>query len=110
MTNSLCSCNEMTEYERYPHIAVVIPYEPKMMIKSELEKIMEKHANENEQNLLKKFSPDMVNPAIKRMKDLMKTIDIAPDKSVAIFVSNATEKVVFFHHSNFLENHPYPRP
>lgn len=108
MKNPKC-CEEMADYDNLPHVSLVIPFEPKMNNKSYLEKILTAQIAETEKSLLSKYESKKVMPVLKKLKALLPKIDHSTEKSIAIFVSSSTEKVIYFNHSDYLENHPYPK-
>ena len=102
-------CEEIVDYEKLPRVSIVIPFDPKMKSKPHLEKLLTRYAAETEKDLLREYEPQKVTPLMKKLKMLIQKIDDPVDKSIAIFVSSCTEKVIYFHHSDYLENHPYPK-
>jgi hypothetical protein len=108
MKSQTC-CEEIAEYESLPHISIVIPFDAKMKSKAQLEKVLSGYAAQTEKDLLRKYEPQQVMPLMKKLKMLITKIDDASDKSIAIFISSFTEKVIYFDRSDYLENHPYPK-
>ena len=102
-------CQEMANYQNFPHISIIIPFNPKIKNKSHLEEVLKSYVLQTEKDLLRKYDPEMVIPLIHKLKLLIAKIDDPGHKSIALFISKSTEKLVYFNESNFLESHPYPK-
>ena len=108
MKNYPC-CKEMADYQNFPHISIIIPFDPKMKNKSQLDEVLKCYVLQTEKDLLKENDPEMVNHLIHKLKLLIAKIDDPGHKSIALFISKSTEKLIYFNQSNFLENYPNPR-
>ena len=108
MKNPNC-CQEMADYQNFPHVSIIIPFEPKMNNKSQLEEVLTGYVLQTEKDLLRKFDPEKVSFIIQRLKSMMGKIGDPGHKSIAIFISKSCERVIYFNHSDYLENHPYPK-
>lgn len=108
MKNPIC-CPEMAEYLNAPHVSLVVPFEPKMKNKIELQKVLACYAAQTEKDLLRKYEPQEVRNVMKKLKSVISKIDDPADKSIAIFISRGTEKVIYFDHSDYVQNHPLPK-
>lgn len=108
MKNPNC-CQEMADYQNFPHVSIIIPFDPKMRNKSELEEVLNSYVLKTEKDLLRNYDAEMVNPVIQKLKKLIAKIDDTGHKSIALFISKSSEKLIYFNQSDFLENHPYPK-
>lgn len=99
----------MADYLNAPHISLVIPFEPKMKNKMQLQKVLTGYATQTEKDLLRKYGADEVRNVMKKLKSVISKIDDPADKSIAIFISRGTEKVIYFDHSDYVQNHPLPK-
>jgi len=108
MKNPPC-CQEMADYQNFPHVSIIIPFDPKMKNKPHLEEVLNSYVLQTEKDLLGKYDPEMVIPLIRKLKLLITKIDDPGHKSIALFLSKSKEKLIYFNQSDFLESHPYPK-
>jgi hypothetical protein len=79
-----------------PAITLVMPFEPKMVQKHELEYQLKLHQQKAEQQLLEKYSSDIAVPVIQKLQHLIKKINFnSYRRSLVIHVSSHEEKVLY---------------
>jgi hypothetical protein len=86
--------------EDLPFISIIIPFEPKMNIKSGFDTIINEVASRTEKEVMKRYSESEAILVIQKMNQLLQNLD--PDKhkkqSIGIFVSPLLEKVYYFNY------------
>lgn len=79
-----------------PAITIVLPFEPKMVKKHELEFQLKLHQQKAEQQLLDKYASDIAVPVIRKLQHIVKKINYNSfRKSLVIHVSSSQEKVLY---------------
>lgn len=88
---------EILEAVRYfPCVSIVLPFEPKMTIKKELEYRLQRVADQVEKDLMINYVDEKVEAVMNKLRLLIKTLDFTTYKvSIAIFVSPVIEKVYY---------------
>ncbi len=82
--------------EHFPTVTVVLPFEPKMTSKAELECRQKAALTKVEKELMANYPSDQALPVTKKLQQLCKSLNYATHKqSVALFVSPDTEKIVY---------------
>ena len=86
--------------EDLPFISIIIPFEPKMNIKSGFDTIINEAAAKTEKELLKSYPESEATPVIKKMRYALLNLDIQKHgrQSIGIFVSPLLEKVYYFNY------------
>jgi hypothetical protein len=86
--------------EDLPYIFLMIPFVPKMNTKKGFEVIVNNAAGKMENELLKKYPEDKVNPVINKLHRVIHGIDHGThNKSFAIIVSPLVEKIYYFNNT-----------
>ncbi len=79
-----------------PAVTLVMPFEPKMVKKHELEFQLKLHQQKAEQQLLDKYSSDVAVPVINKLQQIIKKINFnSYRRSLVIHVSYSEEKVLY---------------
>ena len=96
--------------EDFPFISIIIPFEPKMNIKSGFDTIINDAAAKTEKELLKSYPESKAAPVLQKMYHVLHNLDLNKHKkqSIGIFVSPLLEKVYYFHYHTPLEDINYP--
>jgi hypothetical protein len=96
--------------EDLPFISIIIPFEPKMNIKSGFDTIINDAAAKTEKELLKSYPESKATPVIEKMRHALLNLDIQKHKrqSIGIFVSPLLEKVYYFNYHTPREDINYP--
>jgi hypothetical protein len=82
--------------EHFPSVSVVLPFEPKMTAKTELEYRQKAVVSKIEKELMANYPSGRALPVIKKLQQLCKNLNYATHKqSIALFVSPDTEKIVY---------------
>jgi Bacterial archaeo-eukaryotic release factor family 3 len=88
---------ELIESVKYtPAVSIVLPFEPKMSSKSEMEGNLRKAMTKVERDLLANYPAEKALPIIHRLQELIHHLNFnTHKKSIAIFVSPVVEKVFY---------------
>ncbi len=79
-----------------PAVSIILPFEPVMSIKSELEYKLKLSVQKVESELMKDYTMDKALPVILKLKNLVRNVNFnTHKKSVAIFVSPLIEKILY---------------
>jgi len=79
-----------------PAVSIILPFEPVMSLKSELEHKLKFAIQKAESELMKDYAMDKALPVILKLKNLVHTVNFnTHKKSVAIFVSPLIEKILY---------------
>lgn len=89
--------NEVLSTAHYrPAISVILPFEPKMSLKTELTHALELAANKVQRQLQLQYSPMIIDPVMLRLRKLIKELNFnTHKKSIALYVSPIFEKVLY---------------
>ena len=83
-----------------PFISLIMPFEPKMGLKTELAIKLNNAADNIEKELLGKYPAEEAMPVIKKLRHVIKDMNYSIHKqSIAIFVSPLIENLYFFNYS-----------
>lgn len=95
--------------EDLPFISIIIPFQPKMNIKSGFDNIINEVAAKTEKEVMKSYPESKATPVIKKMHQVLHKLDIKKHKSqsIGIFVSPLMEKVYYFNYHTPPENGSY---
>lgn len=78
-----------------PSVSIIMPFEPKMMSKTQIHQRLKKAIEHTESQLLSRF-PAYCTSVIRKLKAMLESLDYATHKkSVALFVSPGIEKVYY---------------
>ncbi len=88
---------EVIEAVHYrPAVSVIMPFEPKMSLKTELTHSLDLAADKIERELLENYSDEMSMLVMRKLKSIIKTLNFDTyKKSIAIYVSPVFEKVLY---------------
>lgn len=91
------SIEELVTAPRYfPCVSLLMPFEPKMNLKKELDHKLKVAADKIEHNLLRDYSEESVNKVIKKLRETIQKLNYyTHKKSIAIFISPLIEKVYY---------------
>lgn len=79
-----------------PCISLIMPFEPKMSLETELSYKLDLAADKIEKEIRKRYSGEDADPVMERLRHLLKRLDYnTHKKSIAIFVSKTYEKVYY---------------
>jgi len=79
-----------------PSVVIVLPFEPKMRTKAELEPVLAAALSKAEKDLMLKYPSGVAMPVIRRVQAIFRNLNYATHKrSIAIFASAETEKVLY---------------
>lgn len=79
-----------------PAISMILPFEPKISVKSELEYRLKMAFNKVEKELMNNYPPEKASPIINRLRHLIHELNFnTHKKSIAIFLSPMVEKVFY---------------
>ena len=86
--------------EDLPFISIIIPFEPRMAIKSGFDNIIKKVAAKTEKEVMSSYPENKATPVIKKMHHALYNLDVNKHKkqSIGIFVSPLLEKVYYFNY------------
>jgi len=94
LANSEKEILEAVKY--FPCVSIILPFEPKMTIKKELEYRLQRVADQVEKDLMNNYVDEKVEPVMSKLRGLIKNLDFTTYKlSIAIFVSPVIEKVYY---------------
>ncbi len=89
----------MNSTEDLPCISLIIPFEPKMKRKNDLDSAITVAVAQAEKDLMKNYPEEKALPVIKKLRRLIKNFNYAGrNKSIAIFVSPQIEKIYYFNY------------
>ncbi len=88
---------EMLQAVTYaPCISIIMPFEPKMLQKSELERKLKIAYGKAESEVMENYSHDQARLVLEKLKAAIKNLDYSTyKKSIAIFISSLKEKVFY---------------
>ncbi|HEX6915523.1 MAG TPA: hypothetical protein VF145_09800 [Chitinophagaceae bacterium] len=88
---------ELIEAPHYlPSVSVLLPFEPKMNAKQELQQRLRQLYMTVKQKLSAEYPPERVSPVLEKLKQLSASLDFTTYKrSICIFVSPVAEKVLY---------------
>ena len=88
---------ELLEVDNYlPSVSIILPFEPKMSAKTELEYQLKRVIEKVERELMKNYVDEKARLVTDKLKNLVKTLDYSTYKrSIAIFVSPLLEKMYY---------------
>lgn len=79
-----------------PSVSVILPFQPKVNLNSELAHALKIAAGKVEQELLQNYSFEMATLVLKRLNDIIRELKVDKSKKgIAIYVSPVFEKVVY---------------
>lgn len=89
--------NDVLQAVNYlPSISIILPFEPKMALKRELEYNLQRAVDKVKRQLIPDYSDETVSLVIKKLKRLITNLNFSSYKqSIAIFVSPLFEKVYY---------------
>ncbi|HYM93082.1 MAG TPA: hypothetical protein VET23_03010 [Chitinophagaceae bacterium] len=96
-TNILPGAEEILNAVKYmPCVSILMPFEPKMLLKTELEYKLKLAVGKVESELLASYTEDKAMSVLYRLRALIKDLDFnTHKKSIAIFVSQLVQKVFY---------------
>lgn len=88
---------EVMEAVHYrPAISIIMPFEPKISLQTEILYSLKIAADKVEQELVKNYPDEMSKRVMKKLRGLLKDLDFSTrKKSIAIYVSPVFEKVLY---------------
>jgi hypothetical protein len=88
---------EVVEAVHYrPAVSIVMPFEPKMNVKSELNQQLKFAIDEVEREIRKNYKNDLADTVIQKLKRIVKDLNFSTlNKSIAVYVSPVFEKVLY---------------
>jgi hypothetical protein len=79
-----------------PAVSIILPFEPKMGLKTELTHALERAADKVEKELLENYPPDVEVMMMHKLRRIIKNLHFNTfKKSIAIFLSPVFEKVLY---------------
>lgn len=89
--------NEVLSAVHYrPAISIILPFEPKMSLKTELSHALEMAADKVQRKLQLQYTPMVIEPVMLKLRKLIKELNFnTHKKSIAIYVSPVFEKVLY---------------
>jgi hypothetical protein len=82
--------------ESMPSVSIVLPFEPKMVSRSEWEPTLKAALRKVEKELMASCSSEVAKPLIKKLQSLLNNLNTATHKkSIAVFVSPVEEKIMY---------------
>jgi Bacterial archaeo-eukaryotic release factor family 3 len=96
-TNFFDVDNDILNAVKYmPSVSVIIPFEPKMSLKSEIEYKLKTAIDRVKEQLETGYPAEKSQPVLNRLKEIVKKLDYSTyKKSIAIFVSALMEKLYY---------------
>ncbi len=96
-TKNVEPISEILESPRYlPCISLIMPFEPKMGLKKELDHKLKTAVNKIEKELYNVYPPDKSSPLLKKLDHVLSELNYyTHKKSIAIFISPIIEKVYY---------------
>jgi len=80
----------------FPNISIILPFEPKMTVKKELEYMLQRVVDQVERDLKKNYAGERTDEVMNKLRNLIGNIDYTTYKiSIAIFVSPVIEKIYY---------------
>jgi hypothetical protein len=88
---------ELLEATPYlPSVSLIVPFEPKMSAKADLEYRLHLLCEKVKKELFKTYPADRAKPVIEKLENLVRSLDYSTyKKSIALFVSPVFEKVFY---------------
>ena len=88
---------EILEAPKYmPCISLIMPFEPKMGLKRELDHRLKTALNKIEKDIYNVYPPDKASPLLKKLQNTISELNYyTHKKSIAIFISPIVEKVYY---------------
>src|SRR5688572_29259055 len=88
---------EVMEAVQYrPAVSIILPFEPKMSLKSELSYSLKTAADRVEKEMTGKYPPDACILVMQKLKNIITNLNFSTHKkSIAIYVSPSFEKVLY---------------
>ena len=88
---------EVMEAVHYrPAVSIIMPFEPKMSLKTELTQSLKTASDKVEQELLENYSGEMSSLVMQKLRAIIKGLNFnTHKKSIAIYVSPVFEKVLY---------------
>jgi hypothetical protein len=88
---------EVIEAVHYrPAVSIIVPFEPKMNLKTELAHTLKTAADKVERELMENYPSEMGQLVMQKLKTIIKTLNYNTNKkSIAIYVSPVFEKVLY---------------
>jgi release factor family 3 len=87
---------EMVGIIERPAISIILPFEPKMSLKSEIEYKLKYSFARVEQELLSNYTREIAVPVLEKLQNLIRNLNFnTHKKSIALFVSPLVEKVFY---------------
>jgi hypothetical protein len=79
-----------------PAVSIILPFEPKMALKTELEYALKLACQQVEKELRASYPDDQAIPVLEKLHSLIKKLDYSTyKKSIALYVSPVLEKVLY---------------
>ena len=96
-TKTLSGADEILKAVKYmPCVSIIMPFEPKMSLRSELEYKLKLVLSKLESELLASYTEERSLAVLRRLRLLIKDLDFSTyKKSIAIFVSPIMEKIFY---------------
>ena len=96
-TKILSDANEILSAVKYmPSVSIIMPFEPKMSLKSELEHKLKLAVSKVDNELMASYTEEKALVVLHRLRSLVKNLDFnTHKKSIAVFVSPLVEKVFY---------------
>ncbi|MBS1610152.1 MAG: hypothetical protein JSS70_15625 [Bacteroidetes bacterium] len=80
----------------HPAVSVIMPFEPKMSAKTELQSQLKFVLDKVERELMKDYNDDLAGLVLRKLKEIIKNLNFNTyKKSIALFVSPVFEKVFY---------------
>lgn len=94
MTPEIREVIETVHYR--PAVSVILPFEPKMNLKTELSYSLKRAADKVERELLENYPGELSAIVMQKLRDMIKNLNFnTHKKSIAIFVSPVFEKILY---------------
>lgn len=89
--------NEVIQATHYrPAVSIIMPFEPKMNLKSELTYALKLSADTVEKQLVKEYPDEICSLIMRKLRSILNTLNYnTHKKSIAIYVSPVFEKVLY---------------
>jgi hypothetical protein len=96
-TNEIPDIREVMDVLQYrPSVSIIMPFEPKMSLKTELAYSLTKAADKVEKQLLENFPAELALLVMKKLRAIINDLNFNTyKKSIAIYVSPVFEKVLY---------------
>jgi hypothetical protein len=94
---AMLDINTVTGVVHYsPAVSIIMPFEPKMSLKSELTQSLERAVNKVELELMENYPGDLSLLVMQKLKTIIRNLNFhTHKKSIAVYVSPVFEKVLY---------------